>query len=57
MLLSKGANLNDITNDGYTAMSSSNSDTIKYVLRKWPISMAILVLKKLAIYYLTDAST
>ena len=33
------------------------SDTIKYILRKWPITMVILIFKKLAIYYQTDAST
>ena len=57
LLLSKGANINDIINNGYTAISLSASDRIKYILRKWPISMAILILKELAIYYHTDAST
>ena len=57
LILSKVANLRDITNNGYTAISLSHSDTIKYILRKWPISMAILILKELAIYYQTDAST
>jgi hypothetical protein len=57
LLLSKGANINDILNDGYTPISLSHSDRIKYILRKWPISMAILILKELAIYYHTDAST
>ena len=57
LLLTKGANINDITNQGSTAISVSDSDTIKYILRKWPISMAILILKELAIYYQTDAST
>ncbi len=50
LLLSKGANINDITIDGNTAISLSNSDTIKYILRKWPISMAILILKELSLY-------
>ena len=57
LLLSKGANIIDITNDADTAISLSNGDRIKYILRKWPISMAILILKELAIYYHTDAST
>ena len=50
LLLSKGANINDITNDGDTAISLSGSDRIKYILRKWPISMAILILKELSLY-------
>ena len=50
LLLSKGANINDITNHGSTAISSSASDRIKYILRKWPISMAILILKELSLY-------
>ena len=50
LLLSKGANINDISNDGSTAISLSNSDKIKYILRKWPISMAILILKELSLY-------
>ncbi len=57
LLLSKGANINDFTNNRSTAISLSDSDRIKYILRKWPISMAILILKELAIYYQTDAST
>ena len=50
LLLSKGANINDITDDGDTAISLSGSDRIKYILRKWPISMAILILKELSLY-------
>ena len=49
-LLSKGANFHDVANDGSTAISLSNSDKIKYILRKWPISMAILILKELSLY-------
>ena len=50
LLLSKGANLHDIANDGFTAISLFNNDKIKYILRKWPISMAILILKDLSLY-------
>ena len=50
LLLSKGANINDISNDGSTAISLSSSDKIKYILRKWPISMVILVLNELTLY-------
>ena len=57
LLLSKGANLHDITNHGDNAISLSDSDTIKYILRKWPITMAILILKELDLYYQYDAST
>ena len=57
MLLSKGANINDISNDGSTAMSVASSDKIKCILSKWPITMAILILKELDLYYLYDAST
>ena len=49
-LLSRGANINDITDTGDTAISLSGSDRIKYILRKWPISMAILILKDLSLY-------
>ena len=58
LLLSHGANVKDLTNDGVaTAISISASDTITYILRKWPISMAILIFKELSIYYQSDAST
>ena len=60
LLLSKGANINDKDNDGGstgTAMSLSRSDKITYILSKWPITMAILILKELDLYYQYDAST
>ena len=57
LLLSKGADINDVTNYGSTAMSVSSSDNIKYILSKWPITMAILILKELDLYYIYDAST
>ena len=57
MLLSKGANINDISNNGSTAMSLTSSDKIQNILSKWPITMAILILKELDLYYLYDAST
>ena len=57
LLLSKGANIHDISNDGFTAMSVTSSDKIRYILSKWPITMAILILKELDLYYLYDAST
>ena len=50
LLLSKGANINDKDNNGDTAMSVSFNDKINYILRKWPISMAILILKELRLY-------
>ena len=50
LLLSKGANFHDVANDGSTAISRSNSDKIKYILRKWPITMVILILKELSLY-------
>ena len=57
LLLSKGADINDVTNYGSTAMSVSSSDKIQNILSKWPITMAILILKELDLYYLYDAST
>ena len=50
LLLSRGSNLHDIAIDGSTPISLSNSNKIKYILRKWPISMAILILKELSLY-------
>ena len=57
LLLSKGANINDISNNGSTAMSLTSSVKILNILSKWPITMAILILKELDLYYLYDAST
>ncbi len=56
LLLSNGANINDINFDGSTAMSETRSDKT-YILSKWPITMAILILKELDLYYIYDAST
>ena len=54
LLLSKGANFNDVLDD---LDIITRSDKIKHILRKWPITMAILILKELGLYYQTDAST
>lgn len=56
LLLSKGANFNDIKSNGETAILVSDSDKIKYIFSKWPITMAILILNELDLYYLYDAS-
>ena len=57
LLLSKGANIIDVTSIGLTVMSVLRSDKIKFVLQKWPIAMAILIFKELSVYHQTDTST
>ena len=58
LLLSNGAIVNDLSNYGDTAISVSNSDKITYILRKWPITMVILIFKELCVYLtVTDAIT
>ena len=57
LLLCKGSSINGIDNDRKSAVSASNDDKIKHILRKWPMTMAILILKELGIYYQTDTRT
>ena len=57
LLLSHGANGNDMSNTGFTAVSVSANYDITNTLRKWPITMAILIMQELNVYYHTDAST
>ena len=57
LLLSQGATVHDISNSGFTAISVSAYYKITNTLRKWPITMAILIMQELCIYYQTDAYT
>jgi ankyrin repeat protein len=63
LLLSKGAGLHDTANDESTCYSLARSSSftrkygLLYHLRKWPTTMAILVLKELSLYYLIDSSS
>jgi hypothetical protein len=59
LLMSRGANINTMDNDGNTAIMSAikegNTETVE-VLEKWPVTMAIIVLQELHCYNLFDMS-
>ena len=67
LLLSKGASLHDTDNGGFTSYSSAldlefnpvpyRMHGLLYHLRKWPTTMAILVLTELALIYRIDCSS
>ncbi len=67
LLLSKGANIHDSTNDGSTCFSyalnmnynpnPNRKHGLLYRLRKWPTTMAILVLTELALIYRIDSES
>ncbi len=68
LLLSYGASLNNTSNDdGSTCFTYARDPQrnpnpyrkygLLYRLRKWPISMAILVLQELSLYFLIDYSS
>lgn len=57
LLLYSGANLNDRTNNGRTCFALALGERTKFILRKWPITMAILVLQELALIYMIDSQS
>ena len=58
LLISNGANLFDTTNDGRTCFDvARNKDKIIFILRKWPITMAIVVLHELGLYYFVETDS
>jgi hypothetical protein len=59
-LMSKGASFHEITNNGDTCFSVArynNNIRLLYRLRKWPTTMAILVLQELALIYIIDSES
>ena len=67
LLLSHGASVHHINNNGNTCFTYAGDPDINlnpnrmhgilYRLRKWPTTMAILVLQELALYYKIDCSS
>ena len=55
LLLSNGANLNDVNNNGFTAMSLATDESIQTVLRNWPTTMGILMFEELGLYTQPEA--
>jgi hypothetical protein len=57
-LMSKGANIYEISDDGETCFLRYNDDLkVIYRLRKWPTTMAILVLQELDLIYIIDSES
>jgi hypothetical protein len=56
LLLSNGAEIHVRSNNGKTCLGSSDH-RIRSILKKWPISMAIIILQELGLYYLIDAAS
>lgn len=50
LLLINGADIHDKDIEGRTCFSLTRSDTIRQLLQKWPITMAIIALKELGLY-------
>jgi hypothetical protein len=60
LLLSKGANIHDKNIFGNTCFSyslGSNHNRVLYHLRKWPTTMAIIMLQELALIYIIDSES
>ncbi len=57
LLLSSGADMHNGTNLGYTCFSLAKTDKVKFILRKWPTTMAILALKELGLYYFVETDS
>ena len=60
LLLTEGADITIADNNGRTALilaSRNGHIDIANCLRKWPCTMAIIILQELALYYQLDAST
>jgi ankyrin repeat protein len=59
-LLTKGANIHGINNEGNTCFAIALHDhhiNILYRLRKWPTTMAIIMLQELALIYIIDSES
>jgi ankyrin repeat protein len=58
LLLSKGANPYDRTNHGRTCFDvARNKIKTKFILRKWHITMVIVVLHELGLYYFVETDS
>ena len=59
MLLLYGANINDKSKDGETIFDSAvfRIRDIKFMIKKWPVMMGIIIFKHLVMYHELDAST
>jgi hypothetical protein len=49
LLLSRGANVNDMDYNGHIVINMGYNQEIKTIIEKWPASMLILVLNELKI--------
>jgi len=59
MLLLHGANINDKSKNGETIFDSAvfRIRDIKFMIKKWPVMMGIIIFKHLVMYHELDAST
>lgn len=59
MLLLHGANINDKSKNGETIFHSAvfRIRDIKFMIKKWPVMMGIIIFKHLVMYHELDAST
>lgn len=57
LLLSKGANVCDKSNADAVASELAENSKVKSLLRKWPLSMAVIAFQELGIFNQLDASS
>ncbi len=57
LLLSKGANVYDKSNSDTLALELAENSKVKSLLRKWPISMAVIAFQELGIFSQLEASS
>ena len=54
LLLCEGANAHDETDDGDTCLTLTESEEVRFIIRKWSITMVIFLFQELGLFYLMD---